>query len=94
MLRPRDDPGGALQDLFHADVQRNRGHRNAVLHLGHPGHAVSQRRDATSLLDVGIALFVDEDTGPIAHRADDVLPTRILCEPGSIAIGTVHQWHA
>ena len=91
--RPGDDAGEVLPDLINGEGRLNRGHHDAVLDREHAGQVVSQRRDATSLLDVGVALFVDEDTGPIAHRADDVLPARILREPGSIAIGTVHQWH-
>jgi hypothetical protein len=90
---PGDDADGALPDLI-GGGQLNRGHDDAVLDLKLVRHQVRPRRAARSLLDVGIALFVDEDTGPIAHRANDVLPTRILREPGSIAIGTVHQWHA
>jgi hypothetical protein len=86
VLLPRDDAGVVLRALI--DVSLNRGRR---FDRGHVGQETRARHEATSLLDAGIAIVVDEDTSPVADRADDLLSAGILRVPGSVAIGTIHR---
>ena len=81
----------AIETAVATMVGRHRRHRRRSPCSWQPHSHGSALNHCGRLLGVGTAHVADEDTGDSAHRADDVLCTRVPRVPGSVAVGAVHR---